>query len=183
MITQLETPDLFLRPADPRFAEMLLCYYQRNQAFLEPFEPRQDAAFYTLAYQKALLVQDAAAAQQGSGFRFYLFPREDGQTIIGTIGLSNLVRGCFLSCFLGYKLDGGFVNRGYMTQAIRAVTQFAFDTLRLHRVEANVMPRNLPSLRALEKCGFQAEGLSRQYLKINGVWEDHIHMVLLNDAV
>ena len=114
---------------------------------------------------------------------FYLFLQQAPQRLIGSIALSNIVWGCFLSCFLGYKLDGDYTNNGYMTQAIKAVSRYAFDTLCLHRIEANVIPRNLSSRRVLEKCGFHNEGLSKSYLKINGVWEDHIHMVLLNDAV
>ena len=56
------------------------------------------------------------------------------------------------------------------------------EELGLHRIEANIMPCNLPSLGVAEKCGFVREGLSRKYLKINGVWEDHIHMVRLNET-
>ena len=68
-----------------------------------------------------------------------------------------------------------------MTQAVQTVTDFGFGELGLHRIEGNVMPRNRASLRVLEKCGFQKEGISPRYLKINGVWEDHIHMVRLQD--
>lgn len=69
-----------------------------------------------------------------------------------------------------------------MTQAVEAVTQMAFTQLNLHRIEANVMPRNTASLGVLQKCGFEHEGVAKKYLKINGVWEDHIHMVKLNET-
>ena len=71
------------------------------------------------------------------------------------------MRGAFQSCFLGYKLDGALCGRGYMTQAVEACTRFAFGPAALHRVEANVMPRNTASLRVLEKCGYRPEGLAR----------------------
>jgi [ribosomal protein S5]-alanine N-acetyltransferase len=58
-----------------------------------------------------------------------------------------------------------------------------FQELGLHRIEANIMPKNKRSLRVVEKLGFYNEGLAYKYLKINGKWEDHIHMVLLNDKV
>ena len=64
---------------------------------------------------------------------------------------------------------------------VALVAGFAFGPAALHRVEANVMPRNTASLRVLEKCGYRPEGLARRYLRINGVWEDHIHMVRLNE--
>lgn len=181
MAIMLETRDLILRTADTAFTDSLLAYYLRNKDFLEVYEPTRDAGFYTPAYQKALLTHDIEALEQKSDYRFYIFLRGDEQTIIGSITLSNIVWGGFLSCFLGYKLDQQYVNKGYMTQAIRAVASYAFDILRLHRIEANVMPRNLPSRRVLEKCEFKPEGVSKKYMKINGVWEDHQHMVLLND--
>lgn len=93
------------------------------------------------------------------------------------------VCGCFLSCFLGYKLDRAYLNRGYITDAGNAIVDVAFSGLSLHRVEANVMPHNTPSLRVLQKCGFTEEGRAEKYLKINGVWEDHIHMVKRNGAL
>lgn len=99
------------------------------------------------------------------------------------MGLNNIVRGCFHSCFLGYKLDQDFLNRGYMTEAVRAAVDYAFGPLALHRVEANIMPHNQASLRVAEKCGFQPRGWPRRYLCINGVWEDHLHMVRLNAAM
>lgn len=68
-----------------------------------------------------------------------------------------------------------------MSFAISLIVKFAFDNLRLHRIEANVMPRNKASLRVLEKNNFINEGLATKYLQINGIWEDHIHMVLLNE--
>jgi [ribosomal protein S5]-alanine N-acetyltransferase len=179
----LETTDLILRTADPAFADSLVQYYRRNQAFLEAFEPKRNEAYFTRANQKALLRQEAADEADQKGFRFYVFLKADPQTVIGSVGMSQIVWGCFLSCFLSYKMDCDHLNKGYMTQAVGAVVRFAFDSLRLHRIEANIMPRNKPSRRVLEKCGFREEGISEKYLKINGVWEDHVHMVRLNDAL
>ena len=183
MPVKLTTEDLILKPADLRFAPALLAYYQRNRAFLQPFEPKRDAAFYTLERQEALLKKNIVEAMRKTGFRLYIFPKSDPQAIIGSIGLSHIVWGSFLSCFLGYRLDEQLQGKGYMTQAVKAVVDYAFQTMRLHRIEANVMPRNIASRRVLEKCGFREEGLAKKYLKIGGVWEDHIHMVLLNDAL
>ena len=80
-----------------------------------------------------------------------------------------------------YKIDAALWGRGYGSEAIRYGTGWAFRVLGLHRAEANVMPRNAASLRAAEKAGYRPEGLARRYLNINGVWEDHIHMVKLNE--
>jgi ribosomal-protein-alanine N-acetyltransferase len=67
-----------------------------------------------------------------------------------------------------------------MTEAVAAVVTQAFTTLGLHRIEANAMPRNAASRRVLARLGFDEEGVSRHYLKIAGVWEDHVRHVLLN---
>lgn len=181
MAITLETRSLILHSADVAFADRLLAYYQRNREFLEEFEPKRDDDYLSLAHQKAILEQNMQAEADKTAYRFYIFLRDDPQTIIGVVALTNVVRGCFLSCHLSYSLDQAHNNKGYMTQAIRAIAAYAFDILRLHRIEANIMPRNLPSRKVLEKCEFVEEGISKKYLKINGVWEDHIHMVLLND--
>lgn len=178
----LHTNDLLLRTACEAFAPLMRNYYLKNKAFLAPFEPKRDAQFYTLPYQQAILAQDAASAADGSAVRYYIFRKAEPETVIGSIALSNIVRGNFQSCFMGYKLDYEFVNRGYMTQAVQAMVNTAFTVLQLHRIEANIMPRNLPSRRVLEKCGFTAEGVSPQYLQIHGVWEDHLHMVRLHNV-
>ncbi|HPJ01666.1 MAG TPA: GNAT family N-acetyltransferase [Candidatus Limiplasma sp.] len=177
----LHTEALLLKTAELSFAESLLAYFQRNSAFLKGVEPKRDAHFYTLEFQEAQLQRDMEAILQKTGVRFYIFLKTDPDTIIGSISLSNIVWGSFLSCFLGYRLDEQLQGKGLMTQALNAVIRFGFETLGLHRIEANIMPRNLASRRVLEKCGFREEGISRKYLKINGVWEDHVHMVLLND--
>lgn len=176
----LETSRLRLIPAAQELAGQVCDYYCRNRAFLESYDPRREEIFFTEDYQRLLLVQDEAMAQCGRGFRFYIRLTEEPDRVAGTIALSNIVMGAFLSCFLGYKLDQTCTNRGYMTEAIRLVTEYAFGELRLHRIEANVMPWNTPSLRVLEKNGYEREGISREYLYINGKWEDHVHMVRLN---
>jgi [ribosomal protein S5]-alanine N-acetyltransferase len=183
MAFALQTEDLVLKTAEVSFAESLLAFFLRNRVFLEGFEPKRDERFYTLEFQEAQLQHDVADILSKTGVRFYIFQKSDPDTIIGSVALSNIVWGGFLSCFLGYRLDERQQNKGYMTQAVAAAVRFAFSILRLHRIEANVMPRNLASRRVLEKCGFREEGISPKYLKINGVWEDHVHMVLRNEAL
>jgi ribosomal-protein-alanine N-acetyltransferase len=72
-------------------------------------------------------------------------------------------------------------RKGYMTAAVRAVIPFAFETLRLHRIEAACIPANLASIRLLDKTGFKREGFARQYLCIDGVWQDHLLYSRLKD--
>lgn len=136
--------------------------------------------FFTPEHQRSIIQGEVRAWEEKRGYRFCICPADKPGTIIGSIGLSNVVWGAFRSAHLGYKLDKDYINRGYMTMAVELVTNYAFSELGLHRIEGNVMPRNRRSLRVLEKCGYENEGLARYYLNINGVWEDHIHMVKLN---
>lgn len=178
----LETRDLYLKEADVSFAPQLVDYYYRNREFLAPFDPKREDAFYTVESQTAALETDIARREKGMGYRFYIFEKQSGR-LIGVIGLNNVIRGSFYSCHIGYKLDEGCINRGYMTQAVQAVVAYGFDELKLHRIEGSALPENVRSLRVMEKCGFAREGYSPKYLKINGVWRDHVHMVILNDNV
>lgn len=174
---------LQLIPPDTTLAQALAEYYQRNREFLREFEPEREDAFFTPEHQKTILEQEILSAEQKRGYRFYICLSNEPSRIIGSIGLSNVVWGAFRSAHLGYKLDQVYINRGYMSIAVSLVTEYAFRELELHRIEANVMPKNIRSLRVLEKNGYENEGLSKYYLKINGIWEDHIHMVKLNTAL
>ncbi|WP_296628164.1 GNAT family N-acetyltransferase [uncultured Negativibacillus sp.] len=176
------TKRLLLRPASISMAAALADYYRRNEAFLRPFEPQREPAFYTEAFQRSILEQEEINASQAQSFRFYLSMREEPEKIIGKIGLNNIVWGCFESCFLGYSLDAEYLRRGLMTEAVNECVHIAFEELGLHRIEANIMPHNQASLGVVRKCGFREEGLAKKYLKINGVWEDHLHMVRLNET-
>lgn len=169
-----------LMPADLSLAEQVVDYYKRNRDFLEAFEPMRSEEFFSLEYQQTVLKKEMSEYEARTAFRFYILSVEQPAKIIGIIGLNNVVWGAFCSAFLGYKLDKDFVNKGYMSMAVGMLTRYAFEQLGLHRIEANVMPKNKASLRVLEKNHFVNEGISKYYLNINGVWEDHIHMVKIN---
>lgn len=180
-----QTERLSLRILDESEAPSVLSYCLRNRDFLQEWEPGRDEGYYSLSQQRELLAGDLQAMAEGRLFKVWIFERdgESPQTVIGTIALNNIVKGCFCSCHLGYRLDRLKTGRGYMTEGVRKVIDYAFGELGLHRIEANVMPRNMASLKVLGKLGFANEGVGRKYLKINGQWEDHIHMVLLNERM
>ena len=179
----LETSRLLLKSPQAVTGQAVLAYYLRNREFLREFTPLREADFYTAAHQCRLLADAEQNWQTGTGFRFYLCRKELPEEIIGTIALSNIVRGAFQSCFLGYQLDQNHLRQGYMTEAVHRIVAFAFDDLQLHRIEANILPRNIPSRGVAKKCHFEMEGISPKYLKINGIWEDHIHYVIRNNTM
>ena len=178
-----ETERLSLKILDTTYAESVLDYFTRNKAFLEEWENSKAFDFYTIEAQEKLLLKDFNENENGNLLRLWIFKKEDDRRIIGAVAFSNIVRGAFLSCHLGYKLDGEEINQGIITEAIQKGIEIIFNGFKLHRIEANIMPKNIRSLRVVEKLGFYNEGLAYEYLKINGNWEDHIHMVLLNDEV
>jgi len=178
-----DTERLTLKVLDTSSAKMVLDYYLRNRSFLGAWEPVRNEKFYTKAYHEEQLDNDRSLIENKDLLRLWIFKKNDESRIIGTIGFSNIVRGAFLSCYLGYKLDQDEINQGYMTEAIQKGIDIVFNEYGLHRIEANVMPRNQRSLRVTEKLGFYNEGIAQKYLKINGIWEDHVHMVLLNNKV
>lgn len=181
---ELQTEHLLLKVIDEEFADRVLDYYLRNREFLKDWEPNRDEEFYTLEYHQNALHQELDTMKHDQAFRVWIFKKSEGlNRTIGSIGLSNIVRGAFQSCHVGYKLDGEEINQGYLTEGLKAVIKYAFTTLKLHRLEANILPRNRRSLRVVEKLGFYDEGLAKNYLRINGKWEDHLHKVLLNEAM
>ena len=104
--------------------------------------------------------------------------RSDG-AILGSINLSEIVRGPFQSAYLGYQIGAPFARHGCMTEGLGLVLHYAFSRLKLHRLEANIQPQNQPSLALVTRLGFRREGLSPRYLKIAGRWRDHERWAIL----
>lgn len=102
---------------------------------------------------------------------------EDGR-FGGFFNLNELVRGPFQNAYAGWSVNAEVAGRGVATAGVRALLDVAFAPpphgLGLHRVQANVIPRNVRSLRVAEKAGFRREGLALRYVCIAGVWEDHV---------
>ena len=106
--------------------------------------------------------------------------KNDNESIIGDITLSNIICGVLQSAFIGYKLDEQKNGRGLMREGLQAVIEYAFSELNLHRVEAHIIPRNERSIRVIEALGFEKQGYMKEYLLINNKWEDHLSYALVN---
>jgi ribosomal-protein-alanine N-acetyltransferase len=178
----LETDRLILKTIGPQYASKILAFYESNKDFLEAFEPGRESYFYTKYHQKQLIKWDLDGLNHSALLRVWIFTKDNPDLPIGTIALSNITRGVFQSCFLGYKIDKDHSRKGYMTEALFQMIHYAFYDMKLHRIEANIMPNNIASINLVKKFGFENEGLAKKYLKIKGKWEDHIHMVLLNEG-
>jgi ribosomal-protein-alanine N-acetyltransferase len=110
--------------------------------------------------------------RQGVTHSFLIFRAAD-DALLGGITLSNLRRGVSQTATLGYWIGAAHARQGYVTEALWATLEYAFQRLGLHRVEAACLADNEASRRLLLKSGFQEEGYAREYLRINGSWQDH----------
>jgi ribosomal-protein-alanine N-acetyltransferase len=156
---------------------------ETSRKFLTPWEPTWPADDLTRPSFRQRLKRYAEDLRTDQAYPFFLF-RKDDNVLVGGLALANIRRGVAQSGSLGYWVGAPHVRRGYMSAAVRALMPVAFDVLRLHRVEAACIPTNLASIRLLEKCGFRREGYARQYLCINGFWQDHLlYARLRTDAV
>lgn len=181
MSVELSSKQLILRELTSDDAELFFDFLIRNKEFFRSSGPAYDTNYENLEYHRKILERSKLELVDGRHYKFGIFKKEDQNRIIGSAALSNITMGNFRSCFLGYRIDKEENSKGYATEAIRCIIDFAFNELNLHRIEANIMPGNKASIRVIQKLGFTYEGDSKKYLQINGIWEDHSHYVLLNE--
>ncbi len=170
-----ETDRLRLFVPGPPDAERMLEYALRNREHLRRWEPRRSADYWTPAHWQRQLEAIRDEAQRGEGYRTALVPKEDRDgPVIGVANLSQILRGACQSAVLGYSIDAEHEGLGLMREALAGLVRFGFDTLGLHRIQANYRPENVRSARVLEALGFEREGLARGLLYIDGAWRDHV---------
>lgn len=144
-----------------------------SRGFLEPWEPRWSADELERSGWQQRLTRYREEFDRGTGVAFLIFGRQS-PTLLGGISLGNIRHGVSLSGHVGYWIGERHAGQGLMGEALGLVCDYAFDRVRLHRIEAACIPGNIRSVRVLEKAGFQREGLLRSFLKINGAWQDHL---------
>lgn len=181
-LTLYDTPHgISLRLLTTLDAEPYLNMIQDTRVPYQTVEPIRDDEFYTLDAQVRRLADRMNAADQGTGYQFGIFSLND-DTLIGQVSLNNVVHGVANYADMGYFIHPDYQGGGRMTAAVKLAVAYAFRALKLNRVQAAILPSNSKSQRVLEKNGFQAEGIARKYLKINGEFQDHqIYAVLAED--
>jgi ribosomal-protein-alanine N-acetyltransferase len=150
-----------------------------SREFLTPWEPLWASDELSRASFRRRVRHYLRDLREDIGYALFVFAVPTG-ALVGGLTLCNVRRGVTQSCTLGYWIGAKYANQGYMTAAVRAIVPFVFDSLELHRLEAACIPSNTTSIRLLEKTGFKREGLARRYLRINGVWQDHLLYALLD---
>ncbi len=150
----------------------------QSRAFLTPWEPVWPRDDLTRSAFRGRVKRYVRDFRDDQAYAFFIFGQATGE-LVGGLTISNVRRGVAQTGSLGYWIGARFARQGLMKAAVRCIIPYAFDTLRLNRLEAACLPSNEPSIRLLQGSGFTREGLARQYLKINGIWQDHLLFAIL----
>lgn len=157
-------------------------YYMDNQEHLKPWEPAKSPDFYSVN-QWVLRLHNRQIEMDAGHTRYFVGLDNTKENIIALCSLTDITRGAMQSAYLGYSISKQYQGQGLMSKLVSHAINHAFNDLKLHRIMANYMPNNTRSATLLHKLGFEKEGYAKQYLKINGQWEDHILTSLINQHV
>lgn len=178
---EITTNRLLMRAGDEALADAVALFYQRNRSHFARWDPPTIEAFYTGAGQAERIRLGLKAFAEGSAFRYWLSPLGEPGHIVGSVHFSQVARGAFHNCVLGYALDEQCQGRGLMHEAASAGIEEMFSPrVNLHRIQAAYRPENKRSGAVLARLGFRPEGLARDYLFIDGAWRDHQLTALTN---
>lgn len=169
----LRTERLVLCLPGPTAARALVRFYRENEAHLAPWAPQHPEGFYTELYWEQRLERSRKNYAAGRSANFILF-EPGSKDALGTINLSDIIRGPLQGANLGYNLAASAEGRGLMTEALTAVIAHAFGPLNLHRLSAGYKPDNDRSAKVLARQGFRIIGTAKDYLYIAGRWTDHV---------
>lgn len=171
---------LIVRLARFKDAAEILRFYRENEQHLAAYEPVKPPDFYSESYWRERLERHYRQFQAGRSCRMFLFDIKDDQRVWGVANLFMIVRGALQSCQLNYSIAERKEGQGLMVEALLLVIDFAFKELNLHRLMASHAPDNQRSRRTLERLGFVKDGFAKDYLYINGRWENQVLASLTN---
>ncbi len=168
---------LYLRPPEMGDFEAWAALRAQSRRFLTPWEPTWPSDDLTRSAFRRRVKRNQQEINNDEAYPFLLF--RDDDVLAGGLTLGQVKRGVVQAATLGYWIGEVYARQGLMSSAVRAMTGYAFATLRLHRIEASCLPHNEASRKLLERTGFTREGYARAYLRIDGVWQDHLLFGLL----
>jgi ribosomal-protein-alanine N-acetyltransferase len=180
VLPNIVTERLIVRMANRKDRDTVLEFYARNREHLAPFSPTFPVDFFTPQYWDRQIDRNIDEFYSDQSARMFIFEQAKPARAIGNVSLGNIVRNAAQFCFLGYGLAEDKQGQGFATEAVTAAVQYAFTELKLHRVMANYIPTNEKSGNVLKRAGFVVEGYARDYLFLNGKWQDHIMTAVVN---
>ena len=165
----------------PDNAQRFFDYRQRNLEHLAPWEPARNPNDGTLFESCQRAAERAIQSfAEGQSVQMIAIERQS-QTMVAGCNFTNIVRGIFQACHLGYSVDQAWQGQGLMREVVAAGIAYMFDTQGLHRIMANHMPSNVRSAKLLQALGFEREGYARSYLRIGGQWQDMVLNALVRE--
>ena len=178
----LETPRLRIAHTRPGYEAEMVAFFKRNRDHFARWDPPAPPDFYSLAFWERGIARslDDFAADRSVRFDLFDAAMPESRAVIGRIGFSQIFRGPFQSCILGYQIDAAYEGKGLMHEALKEAIRYVFEVKALHRVQANHVPENQRSATLLARLGFVREGLAKDYLFIDGAWRDHVLNALTN---
>jgi ribosomal-protein-alanine N-acetyltransferase len=179
-LPKLESTRTILRLASINDVPSIIRYYSENKNHLAPFEPLRFSDFYTALYWCEQVKQSLNEFRTDRSLQLFIFKPESENVVMGAINFRNFLRGVSQSCTLGYSLEEASEGKGYMTESLKVAISYVFDELKMHRIMASYLPHNQRSGMLLKRLGFGVEGYARDYLMIDGQWQDHILTSLIN---
>ncbi len=178
MLLHYETNRLILKLLGPDYSADVLRFYEKDKELFERYEADRTPNFYTEGFQRNILHAEYGLFLKLQMTRFYVFLKENPETIIGTVSLYD-ISAPYSRADIGYKFSSDYHHKGYATEAVEKLIDIAFTDLNLHRLCARVQEENLPSIRLLTGLGFEKEGICRDYMRMNGKWVDHLQYSLI----
>jgi ribosomal-protein-alanine N-acetyltransferase len=176
----LETPRLLLRLAEPGDAPALVRYFSENREHLAGSRPRMTPEFFTDEFWRSQSHAALAEFRTDRSLRLVMLPRAGPDEVIGNVNFVQFQRGAAYYCTLGYGIARAFEGKGLMHEALTGAIGYVFGELNMHRIQANYVPWNQRSGRLLRRLGFSVEGYARDYLFLDGQWQDHVLTSLTN---
>ncbi len=178
-----ETQRLYLKVLTPDYAPAVLSFLYENREYFEPYETDKQDGYYTTKYQRNNLRMELQAFSKKKYIRFYVFKKGNDNDIIGTISFSNILPYPYSSASLGYKFDRHNLHMGYASEAVSCAVFSVFRDSVIHRIEAFVMPDNIPSIHLLDRIGFEYEGICKKSISICGQYKDHLRYALVKNSI
>ena len=175
----IETDRVYIDRLAERHARALSRYFVRNQQHLEPWEPLRPDGYHSEESWKLRARAYREEHRSGSSLRLLAFEHQTDD-LVGICEFTNITRGPFQACHLGYSIDARHEGKGLMSEILDSSLSYVFRQLGLHRVMANYVPENERSARVLERLGFEKEGYAKSYLQIAGRWRDHVLTAKIN---
>ncbi|MDE7298367.1 MAG: GNAT family N-acetyltransferase [Lachnospiraceae bacterium] len=190
MLYTYTTERLTLKILGQDSAPLTTEFFLRNQEHFSRWEIDHPEEYYSVPYQQRVLAAEETQFLRSQAVRYYLFAADgvasdgrilNGVTPVGTVCFQHICPAPDGSCRLGYRLDAAHTGRGYMTEALLCLIPKIFFYYRLHRIEADILPENLSSLRLVQRLGFTQEGVARGRYFCGGMYRDYLRYSLLSD--